>query len=309
MILLCGIPSEAPLAMVANRLDDLGVDYRCFNQRRAGRYALAWEVVAGEVQGQLELGQEVLRLEDVVGVYTRLMDDRLLPELAGEPDDSPLRQRCRHLHEGFSNWYEVAPARVVNRSEPQGSNSSKPYQAQLIGRYGFWLPETLVTNDPDLVREFRRQHGEVIFKSMSGNRSIVRCLSDADLDRLEHIRWCPVQFQAFVPGTNIRVHTVGAGQAFATEVQTDMTDYRYADRSGGEAVLRATKLPDDVVDACVGLAADLGLAFAGVDLKLSPDGRVFCFEVNPSPAYSYFEANTGQPISLAVARYLAGLAN
>ena len=103
----------------------------------------------------------------------------------------------------------------------------------------------------------------MIFKSMSGNRSIVRCLSDADLDRLEHIRSCPVQFQAFVPGTNVRVHTVG-GQAFATEVQTDMTDYRYADRSGGESVLRATKLPDDV-EACIALAADLGLPFAGVD--------------------------------------------
>jgi hypothetical protein len=33
---------------------------------------------------------------------------------------------------------------------------------------------------------------------------------------------------------------------------------------------------------------------------------VFCFEVNPSPGYSYFEANTGQPIARAVARYLAG---
>jgi hypothetical protein len=31
---------------------------------------------------------------------------------------------------------------------------------------------------------------------------------------------------------------------------------------------------------------------------------VYCFEVNPSPAYSYYESHTGQPISAALARYL-----
>jgi hypothetical protein len=28
--------------------------------------------------------------------------------------------------------------------------------------------------------------------------------------------------------------------------------------------------------------------------------------VNPSPAFSYYEAHTGQPIAQAIARYLAG---
>jgi len=305
MILLGGIPSETPLRMVADRLDHLGVDYRWFNQRHAGQYALAWEVVAGEVRGDLRLGEERRRLEDIVGVYIRLMDDRLLPELANEPDDSLVRRRCRALHNAFYNWCEVAPARVVNRAEPQGSNSSKPYQAQLIGRHGFWLPETLITNDPGLVGEFRRQHGEIIFKSMSGTRSIVRCLTDEDLDRLEEVRWCPVQFQAFVPGTNVRVHTVGT-DAFATEVHSNVTDYRYAHQSGEQTVLRAAELPDEVMHACVRLAVDLDLPFAGIDLKVTPDGLVYCFEVNPSPAYSYFETHTHQPIALAVARYVAG---
>jgi hypothetical protein len=45
----------------------------------------------------------------------------------------------------------------------------------------------------------------------------------------------------------------------------------------------------------------LGLVFAGIDLKITPDDRVFCFEVNPSPAYSYYENHTGQAISSAVA--------
>ena len=53
------------------------------------------------------------------------------------------------------------------------------------------------------------------------------------------------------------------------------------------------------------LATALELPFAGIDLKITPADEVFCFEANPSPGFSYFENNAGQPIALAVARYLS----
>jgi glutathione synthase/RimK-type ligase-like ATP-grasp enzyme len=54
----------------------------------------------------------------------------------------------------------------------------------------------------------------------------------------------------------------------------------------------------------IALSASLGLAFTGIDLKLTAAGDVFCFEANPSPGFTYFEAATGQPIAAAVADYL-----
>ena len=48
---------------------------------------------------------------------------------------------------------------------------------------------------------------------------------------------------------------------------------------------------------------------AGIDLKLSPDGRVVCFEVNPMPAYSYFQREAGQPIARALIDLLAAPAS
>jgi glutathione synthase/RimK-type ligase-like ATP-grasp enzyme len=305
MILLCGIPSESPLSMVATALEESGDEFRIFNQRKVADCRLDWEIAGGQVDGALVMGEETFSLRDVTGFYMRLMDDRILPELKEEPEGSPARRHARAFHEAMFRWTELAPGRVVNRAEPQGSNGSKAYQAQLIARYGFSVPETLITNDPERVREFHDRHGQVIFKSISGVRSIVRQMDDDDLARLDLIRWCPVQFQAFVPGTNVRVHTIG-GEAFATEIVSDVTDYRYARQEGSSAELRAIELPARVVERCLMLADGLGLAFAGIDLKLTPDGEVYCFEVNPCPAYSYFEANTGQPIAKAVARYLAG---
>jgi D-alanine-D-alanine ligase-like ATP-grasp enzyme len=67
-------------------------------------------------------------------------------------------------------------------------------------------------------------------------------------------------------------------------------------------------MADNVAARCVHLATALRLPFAGIDLRFAPDGRIFCFEVNPSPGFSYYESNTGQPIAMAVAKHLAGLA-
>jgi glutathione synthase/RimK-type ligase-like ATP-grasp enzyme len=264
------------------------------------------QISDGHPSGKLQVNGDGYALEDFTAIFSRMMDYRLLPELKDKPDNSPERHFCHNLLDTLTRWAEISPARVVNRVAPMGSNFSKPFQAQLISQYGFEVPETLITNDPELVREFRESHQKIIYKSISGVRSIVQTFSDDDLDRLENIRWCPTQFQAFVEGTNVRVHTIG-DKVFPTAISTDATDYRYAQRqSGNHAELREVELSDELAEMCVGLSKGLGLAFAGIDLKITPDHRVFCFEVNPSPAFSYYEANTGQPIGRAVAHYLAG---
>jgi glutathione synthase/RimK-type ligase-like ATP-grasp enzyme len=303
MILLCGIPSESPLAMVARALDALGADYRVLNQRKVADLDIAWQIDGAGIAGTLRL-EDTLRLTDIGAVYFRLMDDRILPELEGEPEGSPARRHARGFHDALLRWLEVAPGRIVNRAEPQGSNGSKPYQAQLIQHYGLRVPETLITNDPDAVLAFQREHGTLIYKSMSGVRSIVHALGPDDLARLDLIRWCPVQFQALVPGIDVRAHVVDR-EVHATEIISDIIDYRYARRAGGSAELRATELAPETADKCIALARGLGLPFAGIDLKITPDGEVFCFEVNPCPAFSFYESNTGQPIAASLARYLA----
>jgi glutathione synthase/RimK-type ligase-like ATP-grasp enzyme len=136
----------------------------------------------------------------------------------------------------------------------------------------------------------------------------VQEFAGTDFARLEDIRWCPVQFQAYVEGVDVRVHVIGE-QVFATRVSSEATDYRYAGVGGGQpARLEATELSDDTAGRCVELTRRLGLRFSGLDLRVRNEGEVICFEVNPCPAYAYYEGHTGQPIAAAVARHLAGAA-
>jgi hypothetical protein len=301
MILLCGIPSETPLRMVAERLSASGADLLIFNQRLFADCDFSFEITRGFVTGQFRMRDRVFPLEAFRSVYSRMMDDRYLPELEGEPDGSPQRLHCRGLHEALTRWIEIAPQRVINRASAMATNISKPYQSQLIRHHGFLIPDTLITNDPQLVREFQARHGRVIYKSISAARSIVQTLEESDFERIQQIRWCPTQFQAFIEGTNLRVHVV-VDHVFGTAVRSEATDYRYAVRQvGSDAELREVELSEGLSEQCVNLTKALGLVFSGIDLKVTPSNEVFCFEVNPSPGFSYYESHTGQPISAAVA--------
>ena len=48
----------------------------------------------------------------------------------------------------------------------------------------------------------------------------------------------------------------------------------------------------------------MGLFVAGIDLRRTPSGEWCCFEVNPSPAFTFYQESTGQPIAAAIASLL-----
>ena len=305
MILLCGIPTESPFALVSRQLDALGFPYVILDQRAFQHHTLRLELSSGQVSGELRLGNDGYALERFSGVYVRLLDYGDLLPRRSEAFDTPERRRWERLHRLLGAWLEISTARVVNRGGAMASNFSKPAQLQRIMEHGFDVPETLTTNDPELAKEFLSQYKRIVYKSISSNRSIVRLVEHQDLRRLEEILWCPIQFQAWVEGIDVRVHTVGS-TVYACRIDSAAVDYRYAGRQGHRADVRAMALPQALAQRCSKLAQALGLLFSGIDLRLTADGRAFCLEVNPSPAYSYYEERTGQPISRSVARLLHG---
>ena len=310
MILIAGIPSEPPVARAIEAAEERGIGHVVFDQRmhQVSEMELSLEPSAGW-RGRLICPAGEINLASLTGVYVRLMDERFLPDVAITPSSSQERARSARFHTIFHEWLNVAPIRVANRPRAMLSNVSKTYQSTVIRRSGFAIPETIVTNDPDKALAFvdhcAARRDEVIYKSVSGVRSIVQTFSDADRARIGRIRWCPTQFQRKVRGKDVRVHVIGS-RTYATMIESAATDYRYAQsQSGSDAVLKAIELPTAMADACIDLARALDLPFAGMDLRLREDDEAVCFEVNPSPAYSYYESRTGAPIADALVRWLA----
>jgi glutathione synthase/RimK-type ligase-like ATP-grasp enzyme len=310
VILFLGIPSEPPIALAIRAAAARGLDHLVLNQREFPFCDIRLQMRDGQLSGELWALERAWPLASFSGVYTRAIDDRDLPENRPRRTETGAGDRVHKtafVHETLTAWLELAPCRVVNRLRPCATNGSKPYQAQRIRRAGFLVPPTLITNDPADVREFRRLHRRLIYKSTSSVRSIVQELAAPAMNDLDRIRDLPTQFQARIEGTDVRVHVVGAS-IFATRILCDAIDYRYASQDGLDIVMEPFDLPPSVAARCLALSHELELPFCGIDLRVTPDGQYYCFEVNPSPAYSYYQEIGGQPIADALVAFLAGAA-
>jgi glutathione synthase/RimK-type ligase-like ATP-grasp enzyme len=200
-------------------------------------------------------------------------------------------------------WADVAEGLVINRPSTMWSNWTKPLQAELICSHGFAVPATLVTTTPDDAREFLAQYPRVVYKAVSGHRSVVSRLAREDLQHIADVATCPTQFQEYIPGVDWRVHVVGDA-VFACEIHCDADDYRLAHAAGERVELKSAMLPQPLASRCRAVTRELGLSLAGIDLRRTENDAWYCFEVNTAPGFSYFEP-VAQPIAAAVAQLLA----
>jgi hypothetical protein len=301
MILLWGIHADEPMEAVAAALTASGRSFLFVDQQKVLDTSVDMTVGA-DVSGWLRIGGADVRLEDVAAAYLRPWDSQRMRAVEATVPGSAERERAARVEEALIAWSEVTPAVVVNRPSRMASNNSKPYQASLIATCGFRTPDTLVTTDVDAVREFQSRHRAVIYKSLSGVRSIVTRLG-ADHDaRLPDLANCPTQFQELVDGVDYRVHVIGTATYTCTITSTDI-DYRYPSRQAPE--IRRCTLPPDVANRCLDVARTLGLLVAGLDLRRTEAGEWYCFEANPSPGFTFYEQAAGLPIAAAIADFLA----
>ena len=291
MILLWGVPGDDPLDVVCSALGRLRANARLLDQRDTRRADFEIDAATGGVTGTLTVAGGVIDLAEVGAAYLR-------------PQESSAEGRAADA--ALMAWADLTRAAVVNRPAAMASNNSKPYQLGLIARLGLEVPDTLVTTDPEEARRFRRLHGRVIDKSVSGIRSVVSQLRDEQLERLADVASGPTQFQEHIAGEDVRVHVVDDA-VFATCARSRADDYRYASLADAALELAVAEIPAAIADRCRAVSRALGLPVAGIDLRHTPDDRWVCFEVNPSPAFTFYEHATGQPIGAAIARLLMRL--
>jgi len=303
MVLLYGIPGDGPFELVADALELAGTPFVIINPRHFKEIDFVLHINDGIIEGEISVGAKSYSLNGVTGVYNRAIEFSMLPEAQLLDKNSIMYKQYAGMFEVFNQWIEITNCRVVNKASVMSSNGSKPYQQLLIQPF-FAVPETEISNSPKVVKEFQKQHGEVIYKSASSVRSVVQTITNNDAPNFQNIRYCPTLFQQRLRGCNYRVHVIEKN-VFAVKAETETVDYRYSIREAKETILSDVDLPADVAQKCIALAQDLQLPFAGIDLFLTDDGEWYCFEVNPSPGFSYFEINTGQPIAKTLAEYLS----
>jgi hypothetical protein len=234
-----------------------------------------------------------------------------VPDLSSIADPQVNLFTANEWSEAINGLWQLIPGRWMNDPVRDDAASRKARQLSLAAEMGLKVPRTLITSDPDRARAFvAKSNGSgTIYKTFSCTHAIwreTRLLRPEDMEHLESVRLAPVIFQEFIPAeSDIRVTAVG-GRLFAAGIRTvagdGLVDFRM---SVAAAEMRVEELPGDLTERLGALLDRLGLAYGAIDLRRTPGGDYYFFEVNTAGEFLFVEDRTGLPISAAIADWLA----
>lgn len=236
--------------------------------------------------------------------------------------DCPSRGVRRFVSEQWAIWLEaleLCPGIAwVNAPAIAAAMENKIRQLALARRLGFEIPETLVSNDPVLIRKTVEGWGGVavakalysplIEEEESDSFIFTTAITAKDLEADAPLRAAPAIYQpALVPKVDYRV-TVIRRRIFVARVESDSEvplDWRT--KKNGLRFSRC-EFPDDLAERCVSYVREAGLVFGAIDLA-EHAGRFFFLEINPSGEWGWLQKPSGFPIAQAMCDVFAELAN
>lgn len=213
----------------------------------------------------------------------------------------------------MSGAYWINPLQQGKKAE------SKLLQLSLANRIGLPVPETLVTNHPEKIRDFYENHsGQIITKllvpqvqSMEAhpNFSYTCRISEEHLEHLDQVRGMPQIFQPFISKAR-EYRVVVLGERFFTgSLEIPLTgplalDWRQATEED-DLVWSEDELPAGLQDKALQMMEELGLVFGVFDFAETPEGEFYFFEVNQAGEWGMLEHYLDLPISRAIAEELS----
>jgi hypothetical protein len=170
---------------------------------------------------------------------------------------------------------------------------------------GFRIPKTLVSQNPDRIREFAAAlGGRVVVKSLTNTNHAALTAAVADTESLRSdrpLRLSPAIYQELIPGTrHLRVH--GFGDEFhAALITCKELDWRY---HLADATIERYALPAAIQAALSRVMRTLELRMGVFDLKMTPCGEIVWLEVNPQGQFLFIEGLSEMGITNSLVDFL-----
>jgi len=247
-------------------------------------------------------------LHDVTAVWWRRPQ---APDLSSVTDPNVSLFTANEWNEAINGRWQLLDVPWMNSPTLDDAASRKARQLRVAAEVGLKVPRTLITSDPGRARRFADEAGPggLIYKTFSCTHEVwreTRRLQAADLAHLDAVRVAPVIFQEFIPAeSDLRITAVG-GTLYPAAIRSvagnGLVDFRM---TVGDAQLSSEVLPKAISDGLLALLERLGLVYGAIDMRRTPDGEYYFFEVNTAGEFLFIEDRTGQPIAEAIANWLS----
>ncbi|MEQ4726163.1 MvdC/MvdD family ATP grasp protein [Nonomuraea sp. B19D2] len=250
---------------------------------------------------------QIMNLQDIGSIWWRK------PISFGFPEDLDKQQQAFATEEMEHTIYGILfslDCFWISRPDNIRNAGYKIEQLQRAARFGFEVPRTIVTTDPDAALEFYDEcGGEMVYKVLSDPYLALRKLSadeahavpvrfvettligQKELDLLDSVRVTPCQFQEKIPKrTELRVTVIGdevfAAEIFSQEHARAAVDWRQFDL---DIRYEKATLPHAITSGCLALTRSYGLNYSAIDLIHTPDDRYVFLEINPNGQFLFVE--------------------
>ena len=290
-VLILGNPQDAHAAKIKQELSAKGIAAHYLDTNLyPTRLSISWQPDLGE--GYLHLSAEdKLAFQDVKSVYWRNLASISIPNLSDTTLQTTAYNDSMSL---LRTLIQALPARWVNSWAAYQFHKDKPLQLRKASQLGVTIPATLISNNPEEIRQFAKAQPKLIFKPVTGGVH-TQWVTESLLERerlKKVLSLCPVALQEYIPGTNIRTYVIGES-VYSAEIATTALDFR----SDKDAKLIPVELPPVIKEQSIAIARAFFLEWTGIDWRRKPTGEYVFLEANPSPMFLYFEDRTGFPIT------------
>jgi glutathione synthase/RimK-type ligase-like ATP-grasp enzyme len=244
-------------------------------------------------------------LADIDTVWWRRPYQPAEPSDVDEQTKTFVRGEWEQFIDGLEAFTSV---RWVNQPTAHRLACRKPGQLVAAQAEGLRVPRTRITNDPETVRHFAAQGFPLIYKRIGTSPeplAATKPFLDSDLDRLQVLRNCPAIFQERIDARcDIRVTAIGP-DLHAAEIDSQRGASPLDWRFDHTVAFRPHALDLTVSARLAAMVRRLGLLYAAIDLRLTPEGEYVFLEVNPGGQFLFIELLANMPLSEYMAAFLA----
>ena len=253
---------------------------------------------------------EKLDIQNISGAYIiphhlfHPFESRIRDQLV-ENFDPALNQirEYRAMFEGITGVLEYSSAEVIVPLRNHYLQDRKPKQLEALSQANMPIPDTIFTTDPEEVRSFVKSHDKVIYKPVTrGDKPHILSEEDILMERLQHLKTAPVQFQEFAPGKDVRVFVLDEKVLGAIEYESDEFSFKIAPKES--VTMNAVSIPNSVANSVVEAVKHFHLKFSAVDIRLQENGTYKILELNEAPQFAAAEVNTSLNLVGPFAKYL-----
>lgn len=200
---------------------------------------------------------------------------------------------------------------------------SKEEQMKIASHLGLKVPETCITNNPEEAKRFIKARPNGVISKMQSSFAInkdgvenvvfTNVIKEKDLESIENLQYCPMQFQEKLEKLlELRVTIVG-DQVFTFAIDSQKLDNAKLDwRREGVTLLADWKpydLPMEIKEKLLQLMDIYQANYGAIDIIVTPENEYYFLEINSAGEFFWLDRLAEGAISDQIAKVLLGKAN